>query len=267
MRFLLHGSLQTTVFFKQVICALFFFSSFLNINVFYKNAGGWIRTPVVWWRKRPVCQLCHNHCPIQIIDAVDLLLKNVTKLNFIFFALKIMHYGLNSQQKYYNKNAFSCEFVAKKRKCQWIFILPRPIQVIEKMEVGSCLLKQMLSKNLSLSPHHSFLPKNAQTHTHPHCHHVSQHIQSLSLFLMQSRQAQLAPDSVTRWLDYLFNILAMHKNEVLPNSKNITKVDEIVCQIVNKQSKNCQILLNFCLGGEISPNLVTLAAPDSLARS
>ena len=31
--------------------------------------------------------------------------------------------------------------------------------------------------------------------------------------------------SVTRWLDYLFNVLAMYNNEDLPNGKKCTEVD------------------------------------------
>ena len=28
-----------------------------------KDANDWIRTQVLWYRKRPLCQLRHNHCP------------------------------------------------------------------------------------------------------------------------------------------------------------------------------------------------------------
>ena len=47
---------------------------FLYFRLFYKQltvnkcsikvADDWIRTRVLWYRKRPLCQLCHNHCPL-----------------------------------------------------------------------------------------------------------------------------------------------------------------------------------------------------------
>ena len=46
---------------------------FLYFRLFYKQltvnkcsikvADDWIRTRVLWYRKRPLCQLRHNHCP------------------------------------------------------------------------------------------------------------------------------------------------------------------------------------------------------------
>ena len=43
------------------------FSSFLQtVNskyMFKKVADDWIRTRVLWYRKQPLCQLRHNHCP------------------------------------------------------------------------------------------------------------------------------------------------------------------------------------------------------------
>ena len=46
---------------------------FLYFRLFYKQltvnkcsikvANDWIRTRVLWYRKRPLCQLRHNHCP------------------------------------------------------------------------------------------------------------------------------------------------------------------------------------------------------------
>ena len=35
----------------------------LTVNMFIKCCRGWIRTLVLWYRKRPLCQLRHNHCP------------------------------------------------------------------------------------------------------------------------------------------------------------------------------------------------------------
>ena len=43
------------------------FSSFpqtVNNNCSTKVADDWIRTRVLWFRKRPLCQLHHNHCPL-----------------------------------------------------------------------------------------------------------------------------------------------------------------------------------------------------------
>ena len=42
------------------------FSSFLqtvNNNCSIKVVDDWIRTQVLWYRKRPRCQLCYNHSP------------------------------------------------------------------------------------------------------------------------------------------------------------------------------------------------------------
>ena len=57
------------LFFKRAIPGLFF----LYFCLFYKQltvnkcsirvANDWIRTRVLWYWKRPLCQLRHNHCP------------------------------------------------------------------------------------------------------------------------------------------------------------------------------------------------------------
>ena len=44
--------------------------------------------------------------------------------------------------------------------------------------------------------------------------------------------------SVTRWLDYCYNILAIYNNELLHNSIKSGKVGTQFCQILNKLSKN-----------------------------
>ena len=33
-----------------------------TVNMFIKVADDWVRTRVLWYRKRTLCQLCHNHC-------------------------------------------------------------------------------------------------------------------------------------------------------------------------------------------------------------
>ena len=49
---------------------------FLYFRLFYKQltvnkcsikvADDWIQTWVLWYRKRLLCQLCHNHCPMNL---------------------------------------------------------------------------------------------------------------------------------------------------------------------------------------------------------
>ena len=61
--------------------------------------------------------------------------------------------------------------------------------------------------------------------------------------------------SVTRWLDIFFNIWTFATMNIGPIMSQI--IGSAICQIRNKLSKICQILVNFWQSGEISPNLVT----------
>ena len=65
--------------------------------------------------------------------------------------------------------------------------------------------------------------------------------------------------SVTRFLDYLFNIWPFTTMEMCPKRvTNFSKHVQNFAEFVNKPSGNGQILLTFSQSGEISLNLVTL---------
>ena len=74
-------------------------ASFLYFRLFYKQltvnkcsikvADDWIRTLVLWYRKRPLCQLRHNHCIVfystkhastNVLNSHNLLIKQATAL-------------------------------------------------------------------------------------------------------------------------------------------------------------------------------------------
>ena len=43
---------------------VFFYKQLTENNCSIKVADDWIRTRVLWYRKRPLCQLRHNHFPL-----------------------------------------------------------------------------------------------------------------------------------------------------------------------------------------------------------
>ena len=50
----------------------FFFKKWANPGLFFLlfssfQHDDWIRTADLWYRKRPLCQLSHNHCPVSFI--------------------------------------------------------------------------------------------------------------------------------------------------------------------------------------------------------
>ena len=66
---------QSGFFKKWAIPGLFFFIFRLFYNQLtvskcsIKVADDWIQTRVLWYWKGPLCQLCHNHCPLSIAVA------------------------------------------------------------------------------------------------------------------------------------------------------------------------------------------------------
>ena len=62
---------------------------------------------------------------------------------------------------------------------------------------------------------------------------------------LNGRHETLSTVSVTRWVDYFFNVWPSKCSKF--------------CQILKRLFKTCQSLLEFCPRGEISPNLVTLS--------
>ena len=64
--------------------------------------------------------------------------------------------------------------------------------------------------------------------------------------------------SVTRLLDYLFNIWAFNKLKIAPKHIKFAKLSSKCFQIQNELVQNGQSFLTFCQSGEILPNLVTL---------
>ena len=64
--------------------------------------------------------------------------------------------------------------------------------------------------------------------------------------------------SVTRLLDYLFNIWAFKKLKIAPKHIKFAKLSSKCFQIQNELVQNGQSFLTFCQSGEILPNLVTL---------
>ena len=56
---------------------------FLYFRLFYKQltvnkcsikvADDWIRTRILWYWKRPLCQLRHNHCPRDFLECKNLI--------------------------------------------------------------------------------------------------------------------------------------------------------------------------------------------------
>ena len=64
--------------------------------------------------------------------------------------------------------------------------------------------------------------------------------------------------SVTRWLNYLFNICPFTNEKKLPNSIKCTLGRFNIGQILNNQQEIAQRLQIVSPSGEISPNLVTL---------
>ena len=105
---------------------------FLYFRLFYKQltvnkcsikvADDWIRTRVLWYRKQPLCQLRHNHCPaLQILFMV-----------FGYGLISSHFMSLNSQSL--------CEIV-----------LAVPLKVSNVVLEKVCLLLSSLSLSLSLS--------------------------------------------------------------------------------------------------------------------
>ena len=85
---------EKSCFYKWAIPGLFLFLSFLQaVNSKYlcsiKVADDWIQTLVLWYLKRPRCQLCHNHCSRRKI-LFWLLLCKMLSTN-----LKIIDYQIN----------------------------------------------------------------------------------------------------------------------------------------------------------------------------
>ena len=72
----------------------------LTVSMFNKNADYWIRTRVLWYWKRPRCQLCHNHCPILCNCLMD---KNDRKLP------KLLCYLLFWAQSYIRQTMKCCK--------------------------------------------------------------------------------------------------------------------------------------------------------------
>ena len=82
---------------------------FLYFCLFYKQltvnkcsikvADDWIRTWVLWYRKRPLCQLRHNHCPNESFVCKKILMRQMAEsagrdlniffkwVNFVYFRL------------------------------------------------------------------------------------------------------------------------------------------------------------------------------------
>ena len=105
---------------------------FLYFRLFYKQltvnkcsikvANDWIQTRVLWYRKQPLCQLRHNHCPaLQILFMV-----------FGYGLISSHFMSLNSQSL--------CEIV-----------LAVPLKVSNVVLEKVCLLLSSLSLSLSLS--------------------------------------------------------------------------------------------------------------------
>ena len=65
-------------------------------------------------------------------------------------------------------------------------------------------------------------------------------------------------NSVTRLLDYLFNIWTFKTMEQCQKHLKFTKVRSKLCQILNDPFLSGDSLFTSCLSGKISPNLVTL---------
>ena len=66
------------------------------------------------------------------------------------------------------------------------------------------------------------------------------------------------PHSVTRWLDYFFNIWTFTSMKVSGKGYNVCQSRLHILPNFNNPSLIAQRLLNCCQSGEISPNLVTL---------
>ena len=61
---------------------------------------------------------------------------------------------------------------------------------------------------------------------------------------------------MVRLFFYIWPFATMKISPIM--SHKFAKVGSAFCQIRNKLSKNCQILVNLCQNGKILPNLVTL---------
>ena len=57
-----------------------------------KVADDWIRTQVLWYQKRPLCQLRHNHCPTAYFVSyiVTYLQNNAKKVSSIKYGRKLL---------------------------------------------------------------------------------------------------------------------------------------------------------------------------------
>jgi len=64
-----------------------------------KIAGDWIRTRVLWYRKRLRCQLWHNNCPGLKYFSEMWSLFSIIKRAFLMFPFR---YFLDSQKSFYN---------------------------------------------------------------------------------------------------------------------------------------------------------------------
>ena len=70
-----------------------------------------------------------------------------------------------------------------------------------------------------------------------------------------SISAKQQPTSVTRWLEYVFNIWPFLTFKIYPIAKTFANIGSQFGEIL---FKNCQRLSECCQSGEFSPNLVTL---------
>ena len=66
---------------------------------------------------------------------------------------------------------------------------------------------------------------------------------------MKKDQMKRVTPSVTRWLDYLYNIWPFRSMKFAQYHQHFTKVGTIFNQNLNEPSKNCQRLLIFCQSG------------------
>ena len=80
----------------------------------------------------------------------------------------------------------------------------------------------------------------------------------LSQTFLSVLSSKLVMGSVTRWLDYFFNIWPFTTMKVCYFGKMFAKVGLKFCQLRNKPSKDCQRVSKFYQSDEPSPNLVTL---------
>ena len=88
---LTHFSLQAFPVSFSIFCL--FYKQFKVNNGSIKAADDWIRTPDLWFRKQPLCQLSHNHC-----------LNRVLSVGLFFISTQSSFAFLDTQMKEYQND-------------------------------------------------------------------------------------------------------------------------------------------------------------------